>query len=67
MLSESISPVGCSPLSPLANGNIREYSSGAIDAMLAFQCDTGYTPQEEVTSTCMSNSSWIPTPECEGI
>ena len=35
--------------------------------MLIFQCDTGYMPQEEITSTCMSNSSWVPAPECEGI
>ena len=30
-----------------------------------FQCDTGYMPQEEVTSTCLSNSSWVPAPECK--
>ena len=62
----SLSPVSCSPPSPLANGSISEYSSGAVGAMLTFQCDTGYMPQEEVTSTCLSNSSWVPTPECEG-
>ena len=59
--------VGCSPPSALANGSISEYSSGAVGAMLTFQCDTGYMPQEEVTSTCLSNSSWVPTPQCEGI
>ena len=57
-----LSPVGCIPPSPLANGSISEYSSGAVGAMLTFQCDTGYMPQEEVTSTCLSNSSWVPTP-----
>ena len=61
-----ISPVGCSPPSALANGSISEYSSGAVGAMLTFQCETGYMPQEEVTSICLSNSSWIPTPECRG-
>ena len=59
-------PVGCSPPSPLANGSISEYSSGAVGAMLTFQCDTGYMPQEELTLTCLSNSSWVPTPECQG-
>ena len=59
--------VGCSPPSPLANGSISEYSSGAVGAMLTFQCDTGYMPQEEVTSTCLSNSSWIPVPVCHGM
>ena len=62
-----LSPVGCSPPSPLANGSISEYSSGAVGAMLAFQCDAGYMPQEEVTSTCLSNRSWIPKPECESV
>ena len=38
-----------------------------MGAMLTFQCDTGYMPQEEVTSTCLSNSSWVPAPECEGM
>ena len=61
-----LSPVSCSPPSPLANGSISEYSSGAVGAMLTFQCDTGYMPQEEVTSTCLSNRSWVPTPECQG-
>ena len=59
--------VGCSPPSPLANGSISEYSSGAVGAMLTFQCDTGYMPQEEVTSTCLSNRSWVPIPECDGM
>ena len=35
--------------------------------MLTFQCDTGYMPQEEVTSTCLSNSSWVPLPDCNTI
>ena len=60
-------PDGCSPTSPLANGSICEYNSGAVGAMLTFQCDTGYMPQEEVTSTCLSNGNWVPTPECEGM
>ena len=34
---------------------------------MTFQCDTGYMPQEEVISTCLSNSSWVPSPECEGM
>ena len=63
----SLSPDGCSSPSPLANGSISAYSSGAVGAMLTFQCDTGYMPQEEVTSTCLSNSSWVPIPECEGM
>ena len=58
---------GCSPPSPLANGSISEYSGGAVGAMLTFQCDTGYMPQEEVTSTCLSNRSWVPIPECQGM
>ena len=62
-----LSPVGCSPPSPPANGSISEYSSGAVGAMLTFQCDTGYMPQEEVTSTYLSSSSWVPLPECLGI
>ena len=62
-----LSPAGCSPPSQLANGSISEYSSGAVGAMLTFQCDTGYMPQEEVTSTCLPNSSWVPIPECEGM
>ena len=37
-----------------------------MGAILTFQCDTGYMPQEEVTSTCLSNSSWVPAPECTG-
>ena len=67
MILCSFIPVGCSPPSPLVNGSISEYSSGAVGAMLTFQCDTGYMPQEEVTSTCLPNSSWGPTPECEGM
>ena len=63
----SLSPDGCSSPSPLANGSISAYSSGAVGAMLTFQCDTGYMPQKEVTSTCLSNSSWVPIPECEGM
>ena len=35
--------------------------------MLTFQCDTGYMPQKEVTSTCLSKRSWVPIPECEGM
>ena len=62
-----LSPVGCSPPSPPANGSISEHSSGAVGAMLTFQCDTGYMPQEELTSTCLSSSSWVPLPECNGI
>ena len=34
--------------------------------MLTFQCDDGYMPQDEVTSTCLHNGSWIPIPHCEG-
>ena len=65
---QTLPPVGCSPPSPPANGNISEHSSGAVGAMLTFQCDTGYMPQEEVTSTCLSNSSWVPgAPECESM
>ena len=59
-----ISLDGCSPPSPPDNGRISEYSSRAVGAMLTFQCDTGYMPQKEVTSTCLSNSSWIPVMEC---
>ena len=66
-LTLSLSPVGCSPPYPPANGSISEYSSGAVGAMLTFQCDTGYMPEEEVTSTCLSNSSWVPLPECTTI
>ena len=62
-----ISLDGCNPPSPLADGSISEYSSGAVGAMLTFQCDTGYMPQEEVTSTCLPNSSWIPVMECISI
>ena len=59
-----ISLDGCNPPSPLADGSISEYSSGAVGAMLTFQCDNGYMPQEEVTSTCLPNSSWVPVMEC---
>ena len=38
-----------------------------MGTMLTFQCDTGYMPQEEVTSICLSNSSWVPAPDCKGI
>ena len=38
-----------------------------MGAMLIFQCDPGYMPREELSSTCLSNSSWYPFPECEGI
>ena len=62
-----LSPGGCSPPSPLADGSISEYSSGAVGAMLTIQCDTGYMPLERVTSTCLSNRNWSPIPECEGI
>ena len=64
---QTFPPVGCSPPSPFANGRVSEYSSGAVGAMLTFQCDTGYMPQEEVTSICLSNSSWVPLPECESM
>ena len=64
---QTLPPVGCSPPSLFANGRVSEYSSGAVGAMLTFQCDTGYMPQEEVTSTCLSNRSWVPLPECESM
>ena len=66
-LSLILSIVGCSPPSPPANGSISEYSSGAVGAMLTFQCDTGYMPLGDGTSTCLSNSSWVPAPECNTI
>ena len=56
---------GCSPPSPPVNGKISHHSSGAVGAMLTFQCDTGYMPQG-ATSTCMPNTSWIPIPMCNG-
>ena len=59
-------PVGCSPPSPLANGRISEHRSGAVGAMLTFQCEMGYMPQEEVTSACLLNRTWVPMPECNG-
>ena len=59
--------VGCSPPPPPVNGRISEHNSGGVGAMLTFQCDTGYMPQEGGVSTCKSNTSWIPRPECEGI
>ena len=34
--------------------------------MLTFQCELGYMPQEQVTSTCLHNSSLVPIPHCEG-
>ena len=34
---------------------------------MTFQCDNGYMPQEEVTSTCLSNGNWVPIPECQGM
>ena len=33
----SLSPDGCSPPSPLANGRISEYSSGAVGAMFRLE------------------------------
>ena len=35
--------------------------------MLTFQCDAGYMPQNEMTSTCLSKEHWVPIPECKGI
>ena len=59
--------VGCNPPSPPANGSISEHSSGAVRAMLKFQCDPGYIPQGDGISTCLANSSWVPVQECEGM
>ena len=59
--------VGCSPPSPPSNGRITEHSSGAVGAMLTFQCDAGYLPQAEVISTCLHSDFWVPIPHCEGI
>ena len=58
--------VGCTPPSPPTNGRISEHSSGAVGAMLIFQCDTDYIPLEGDVSTCMSSTNWIPIPKCEG-
>ena len=32
--------------------------------MLTFQCNAGYIPQEQMTSTCLENGSWVPIPQC---
>ena len=50
----------------LPNGMITEHRSGAVGAMLTFQCDTGYLPQDGI-SICLSNTSWVPIPYCKGI
>ena len=55
---------GCSPPSPPTNGRINEYHDGSVRAPLTFQCNTGYLPHEQVTSTCMANGTWVPIPQC---
>ena len=55
---------GCSPTSPPTNGRINEYHNGSVGASLTFQCNTGYLPHEQVTSTCTKNGSWVPVPRC---
>ena len=32
--------------------------------MLTFQCNDGYIPHEQMTSTCQGNDSWVPIPQC---
>ena len=62
--SSLVPPAGCCPPSPPSNGSVNEYLSGSVGAMLTFQCNTGYIPHEQVTSTCLENGSWVPIPQC---
>lgn len=50
----------CTFPSPPRNGAITNFSSTCTEAgtMVTFQCNNGFTPVEEIISTCLEDGTW---------
>ena len=53
----------CENPAPPCHGSITVYTSTVEGTTLTFQCDEGYSPTGEMTTTCTANGQWEPNPE----
>ena len=61
VVQQCIAAVCRDPVPPL-HGSITHYTSTVEGASLTFKCDEGYSPTEEMTTTCNANGDWEPNP-----
>ena len=53
----------CGDPVPPSHGSIDVYTSTAEGTNLTLQCNDGYSPLGEMTTTCTANGQWEPNPE----
>ena len=52
----------CHDPTPPMNGSIGGYTSTVEGSVVAFYCNEGLIPAEQMNTTCASNGSWTPNP-----
>ena len=48
----------CTFPSPPSNGTITNFSNTEVGTTVTFQCNNGFTPVEEIMSTCLEDGTW---------
>ena len=54
--------VGCGPPPPPPRGSLGDLTSSQDGAVVAFQCNPGLAPSQQMMSVCAANGSWTPDP-----
>ena len=54
--------VGCGPPTPPPRGSLGDLTSSQEGAVVAFQCNPGLAPLQQMMSVCAANGSWTPDP-----
>ena len=54
--------VGCGLPTPPPRGSLGDLTSSQEGAVVAFQCNPGLVPSQQMMSVCAANGSWTPDP-----
>ena len=60
----------CEDATPPLHGWLGDYQSTSLHSTITFQCDSGWWPSEQFTTTCTDQLKWVPDPAlhtCSGM